>query len=60
MIETEARKSPARTLSLRMQIDAGDPIGGCIEIDGAAEPIAFSGWVELMAAIHNARAGAAI
>jgi hypothetical protein len=58
-METGVKKPSPRSLHVRVEIEPGDPIGGYLEVEGVPEQVAFSGWIELMAAINHARTDAA-
>jgi hypothetical protein len=51
----DKQEDGAVPLSIRVIVEPGDPIGGSIRLEGSEDQVAFSGWIELMAAIDNAR-----
>lgn len=42
-------------LVLRLSLDAGEPVSGTLGIEGRPGITRFTGWVELMAAVTDAR-----
>lgn len=41
--------------ALRLTVEAGEPVSGTVLVDGHSEPLAFCGWIELMAVINDVR-----
>jgi hypothetical protein len=46
---------PDIPLVLRLVVRSGDPVTGTLSTDAGAAACDFTGWVELMAAISDAR-----
>jgi hypothetical protein len=57
MTQPDAQQSTPSALSMRLEIEPGEPICGRVEITGFGRPVEFAGWIELMATINHARAG---
>jgi hypothetical protein len=55
--QPDIQQSAPNGLSMRLEIEPGEPICGRVEIAGFGKPIEFAGWIELMATINHARAG---
>ncbi len=45
----------ARTVELRLTVAAEEPFAGTVVVEGEPDPVTFSGWIELMGLIHDAR-----
>ena len=41
-------------LALRLLVEDGEPLTGRLAVEGRAEETAFSGWIELLAAVNAA------
>jgi hypothetical protein len=50
-----AHSPPVAAVALRLYIEPGEGVAGTLEVDGENTFEVFSGWVELMAAITQAR-----
>ncbi len=52
--EHEALAVPSGA-ELTLTIGAGEPVSGTVIVKGHSEPLAFCGWIELMAVINDLR-----